>query len=260
VNVYYGRANGSDLQIVRLTGAGVLDITFGNSGIADVPVNFIDRDFLPQARMLLRQDNGQLLAGGAATPTVLLLRSAAARFNGDGLVDLTFGKNGVSSVVGLENSTSLLGLSPDGTLVLGAVERSSSIGAQQMRFARMFLSDDPVATLKARAITSQTTRSQILTVSYRDNDGINTVSLGDRNLRITGPGGFLRYATFNRIVSNSSQTGELVARYKLAAPGGEWDSADNGEYVVQLISGSVRDLEGNFAQARFLGSFVVDIA
>jgi hypothetical protein len=47
--------------------------------------------------------------------------------------------------------------------------------------------------------------------------------------------------------------------YTVAAPGGAWDTADNGTYTVSLAGQQVRDVLGSPADASTLGSFAVSI-
>jgi hypothetical protein len=122
---------------------------------------------------------------------------------------------------------------------------------------RFFIGDGPVASLKARRITpDQATISQVLTVTYRDGDNfIDTDGLDNRDLRVTGPNGFVQYARFKGFATFNGIA--VVATYKLPPPGGNWFFADAGEYVVQLVGRQVADVGGRFAAGRVLGRFVL---
>ena len=97
-------------------------------------------------------------------------------------------------------------------------------------------------------------------VIYSDNQGVGIGSLGTGDIRVTGPNGFDSLASFGKIVSDSH--GRVVhARYVLSAPGGFWDSGDNGVYSVSLQSSQVGDtsLPPNFANLGSIGTFVVAV-
>ena len=84
-------------------------------------------------------------------------------------------------------------------------------------------------------------------------------SFGNGDIRVTGPDGFEATATFVSADSTTNGT-PRTATYAIAAPGGSWNSADNGTYTVLLNSSGVRDAEGMYAPAQTLGTFKVDIA
>jgi predicted outer membrane repeat protein len=52
---------------------------------------------------------------------------------------------------------------------------------------------------------------------------------------------------------------DVVAVYRIAAPGGNWDPADNGLYEISLLGGAVEDIHGNPAAAAVLGTFSVNV-
>src|SRR4051794_18025798 len=102
------------------------------------------------------------------------------------------------------------------------------------------------------------TESAIFTVTYRDADGVNPTSFDNRDLRISGPNRFARYA--RAIGSSSNVTGtQRVVRYEIAPPGGVWDIGDNGTYTVRLHGGEVLDFADNASPSQQLGTFTVNI-
>jgi hypothetical protein len=100
--------------------------------------------------------------------------------------------------------------------------------------------------------------SQVLTVTYRDDEGIDVTTLDNRDVRITGPHGFVRYARLAAIGATADPRQRIV-RYKLVAPGGSWDESDNGLYTLSLRSLQVSDTSSHFARTPTLGTFSVNI-
>ncbi|MBD2460450.1 hypothetical protein H6G89_05275 [Oscillatoria sp. FACHB-1407] len=99
--------------------------------------------------------------------------------------------------------------------------------------------------------------TQTFTVQFADDVAVNVLSLGNNNIRVTGPNNFSQLAT---LVSATPAGNGIVrtATYRISAPGNVWDSADNGTYQVSLLSGQVFDTSGNFAAATNLGAFTVN--
>jgi predicted outer membrane repeat protein len=97
-----------------------------------------------------------------------------------------------------------------------------------------------------------------LTVTYADDIGISYDSLGDGDLWITGPNGFLAAATFVS-VDNPSDGTPRVVNYSVAGPGGSWDPSDAGLYQVYVEANQVSDTSGNFIPFSQLGAFAVSI-
>lgn len=95
------------------------------------------------------------------------------------------------------------------------------------------------------------------TVDYADNVAIAVSSLDSSDIQITGPNGFNSLATLVSV--NSSENGTpRTATYEMNAPGGTWDSEDNGTYAIALVGNQVFDTSGNPVPASNLGSFTVN--
>jgi hypothetical protein len=94
------------------------------------------------------------------------------------------------------------------------------------------------------------------TLDYADNLALDSSSLGNGNVRVTGPNGFDQLATFVSASPSGNGTPRTVT-YQISAPGGTWDSADNGVYNVAIQGNQVRDTAGNPLPATPLGSFTV---
>ncbi len=127
--------------------------------------------------------------------------------------------------------------------------------------SRTLLSAGPTAILRVipRAPAESATSIQFQ-VTYTDRDGIDPSSLDSRDLRISGPNDFARYARAVTSTANADATIRIV-RYKMASPGRGWDVTDNGTYTVKLRGAvdGVSDLDGHFATAQTLGKFTCNI-
>src|SRR5262249_939562 len=118
-------------------------------------------------------------------------------------------------------------------------------------------SDLPIATITPPAdVTTSGGMSYILTVAYADATAINVSSLGDTDIHVTGPGGFDTFAKFQGVDVNSNGS-PRVATYSLTPPGGSWDSADDGNYTVNMEPNQVADSDGNPVPAGTLASIRV---
>lgn len=92
-------------------------------------------------------------------------------------------------------------------------------------------------------------------VIYFDNAGIDATTLDSNDLRIIGPNGYNQPATFISALNGLP----LVATYSMAAPGGTWDSTDNGTYNVVLQANQVANVGGLFATAGLVGTIQISI-
>lgn len=82
------------------------------------------------------------------------------------------------------------------------------------------------------------------TVRFDDETGIGLGSIASSNLNVTGPNGFVSQV---RLLSKTQVGSKTVdGFYRLAAPGGSWDSSDNGLYTINVLSGQVKDNAGHF--------------
>lgn len=116
----------------------------------------------------------------------------------------------------------------------------------------------PVASLKAVNLTEATTTPFSFTVSYSDNVAIARNSIDSNDITVTSANGFSQVAVLDN-VSNSQNGTPLVATYRINAPGGSWDNADNSTYTISMRSNQVADVNNNFVPAGVLGSFNVSI-
>ncbi|KUJ86188.1 hypothetical protein AVO45_04310, partial [Ruegeria marisrubri] len=96
-----------------------------------------------------------------------------------------------------------------------------------------------------------------VTVTYADNEAIDTATIDVGDITVTGPGGALSVTGVSLDTANDGTP--RTATYTVAAPGGSWDSADDGAYTVALLAGEVADTSGNTVAANAnLTAFNVD--
>lgn len=115
----------------------------------------------------------------------------------------------------------------------------------------------PTARLIPPATVAPAAAHHQFQVKYIDLESrIDLISLGNGDVRVTGPNGYSANAVLVSVTV--SKTGRAaVGLYRIAAPGGQWDSADNGTYYVNVLAEQVRDQAGNYAVAAGIGSFTV---
>jgi glucose/arabinose dehydrogenase len=116
----------------------------------------------------------------------------------------------------------------------------------------------PTATATLSNVTTTGAAAYDFTVTYTDNRSVNVSTIDNNDVLVTGVNGFSQLAT--RVnVSVSTDGSPRTATYRLTAPGGTWDTTDNGTYTVALRTGQVADTSGNTAAAATLGTFQVAI-
>jgi len=111
---------GTGIGLVRYTSAGELDTTFGTNGIT--VTTFAGIAFDPFGFAV--QKNGDFLIGGVATTKSGRNEFGLARYTSNGVLDTTFGTNGlVTTKVGTRSDApSALLLQPNGQIVMGGFE------------------------------------------------------------------------------------------------------------------------------------------
>jgi uncharacterized protein YkwD len=117
----------------------------------------------------------------------------------------------------------------------------------------------PTAALaSAPDITTGGPADYTFTIAYNDNVAINSGTIGDSNIVVTGPGGFSAPASLVGVDSSAGPT-SLRAVYRISAPGGSWNTSDGGDYRIRLANNQVADTSGNFVPGASLGVFTVNI-
>lgn len=104
----------------------------------------------------------------------------------------------------------------------------------------------PSAAISAANIGTAGGASHTITVVYSDDTAVDVSSIGPSDINVAAPGGGTLVVTgFTNAVSDGGKT--VTTTYTVAAPGGTFDSADNGTYTVSLNANAVRDAAGNAA-------------
>jgi hypothetical protein len=119
--------------------------------------------------------------------------------------------------------------------------------------------EGPQASLAAVDLTTGGTTPYDFAVTYSDPAGVDIATLDSTDIVVTGPGSNPIAAEFVR-VNDSTNGSPRTATYRLAAPGGAWDIADNGTYTFEWAANQVADQLGNTRSTpTALGSIEVNI-
>ncbi len=259
-------ANFDGLGAIRLNNDLSLDTTFAGDGVADIAIAK-QSVFNSTASRVMAQADGKVLVLGS-TPIGpnqdYHYAMALARFNVDGSPDASFGNNGViitdvHATDDEQNSgSSAIGfaLANDGSIVVaGSAVSHASLGLEgdDLFVTRHWRDAAPAATARVYNIRAGSPGSQKIVVTYRSDQATDVSTLGNRNLRVTGPNGYVAYARF---ISSVALAGgkQIIATYKLAAPADGWSV---GGYALRLRSGQIADTAANFIVPRTIGSFDV---
>ncbi len=116
----------------------------------------------------------------------------------------------------------------------------------------------PTALLSVANITAAGSPSQSFSVTYSDNVAVSVASLGDGDLRVTGPNGYSNLVAFAG-VDSAPDGSPRTATYSVPAPDGAWSLTDNGTYHITLLEGAVTDIYNNPVAESALGAFTVAI-
>jgi hypothetical protein len=99
--------------------------------------------------------------------------------------------------------------------------------------------------------------SYLFKVTYSSSLGINTSTVDNRDIAVTGPDGYSQTARFYSLQVVNPRT--VVARYKVTAADGYWNNTANGNYTFTVNAGQVRDLSNNPTRLRAVGTMAVDV-
>jgi glucose/arabinose dehydrogenase len=116
----------------------------------------------------------------------------------------------------------------------------------------------PSALLNASNLNISSGNTYTFGITYSDNTAINVATLDSQDVRVTGPNNFSQLATLVSVDTNSNGS-PRTATYRINAPGGTWNTEDNGGYTFALQANQVSDTRGNFATAATLGNIQVNI-
>ncbi len=119
---------------------------------------------------------------------------------------------------------------------------------------------EPTAALEpSDPITAAGGSTTELVGTYQDNVAVDLASLGNSDIRVTGPNGYDELASLVGINPSSPGAAQYQVTYEITAPGGTWDAGDNGVYTVSVEPNQVSDTSGNYVAAGDLGDLVVAI-
>lgn len=117
----------------------------------------------------------------------------------------------------------------------------------------------PTADLTSAAnVTTAGGTTQTIKVTYTDDTAISAASLGNYDIKVVGPNGYSQIGTLVGVDKTGDGT-PRTATYSITAPGGTWDSVDNGTYSVSVLSNGIKDIVGVFAPSQSLGSFTASV-
>jgi len=145
-----------------------------------------------------------------------------------------------SEILGFPN---LLGVLPEtiattldpGTYYLW-LYRVSGATTYSLAFTVTALAGTPTGTVNTASVAvAPGGASSTFLATYVDDSGIKISTIGDGDMLVRGPNGFSSSVT---LVSTTSLSDGPVrgAKYRFDAPGGLWESSDNGIYSIYIIS------------------------
>src|SRR5205807_823849 len=112
----------------------------------------------------------------------------------------------------------------------------------------------PTASIAQNAVPVKSKTSVSFKVTWKDDTAIKVSSLSNGDVKVTGPHQFSSNATLISKTTNSNAK-SITATYKISAPRGKWNSADNGTYTITIRPKEVSDTSGNFVASGKLATF-----
>jgi len=175
---------------------------------------------------------GPLADNGGPTKTHALMPGSAAINEGGSGGGLTVDQRGQARVAGLAAD-------------IGAWESPAGAG--------------PIATVLSPADWRQPGPAPAtLTVTYSAETAVSGASIGDDDIRVTGPHGF--HALARLVAVDLPGDGPVrTATYAVDPPGGDWNAANSGRYDLTLQLGAVTDSSGTPVPEAVLGPLTVRV-
>jgi len=121
---------------------------------------------------------------------------------------------------------------------------------------RRFVLTESVAPTAVVVGSIPTTGPATISIKFTDNGLLNIATIGNMDVKITGPAGFESFLTLSTALPPENSN-TYTATFNVAAPGGAWDPADAGMYQIVLLDNAVRDMVGNFVPGGTLGTFTI---
>ena len=136
--------------------------------------------------------------------------------------------------------------------------RSSSppCGLQRLESRLCLASDVPIPELSAEPVVDGGAADYDFVGIFRRNYLLDHSTLDSHDMLVTGPNGFSQEGSLAEVMPGGFTS---WARYRIAAPGGSWDTSDNGIYTISLLPDAVFDVGGIAISPAALGTFVVNI-
>ena len=190
--------------------------------------------------------------------------SGAGSSDADGSIvsyhwDLNYdGKTFSADATGAAPTFSAAGITGPATRTV-ALRVTDDDGAAHLATAVVtIVTPNPYATLVTSKALTSALSSYSFQVRYEDDELVTRSSIDGADILVTGPRGFSRLAKLVS-VSGSADDDTLVATYSIAKSTGKWVRFDNGIYAISLQPKQISDNDDNFAAARKLGNFRINI-
>ena len=119
--IIVGQGSTSKIGVARYTAAGVLDTTFGSSGVVLVNPSTIQNSS-PSSSDVAISSSGKIFVSGTATVSGSYSSAVVVTLNSDGTLDTTFGVAGISTFMfssGVNNVARCIALQADGKIIVG---------------------------------------------------------------------------------------------------------------------------------------------
>lgn len=246
---------GGDFAVFRYTPTGTLDNTFDSDGVFTLNVAGTD-----VAYGVFIQDDDKIVVGGSSQDGSSQSRVAVLRLNPDGTIDSDFGNSGVATTDSntFERAQDVARAGDGHILVAGDTQNDFAVWKfQASDRGTMPPPDDqpPTATLNVSDFEPPIL-SHTFDVTYTDDVAVLFSSIGNGDLRVIGPNGFVAPAQL-LFTSTFSNSATITATYTYDPPGGAWGIEDLGTYTIVMSPLQVRDVTGNYVPGGALGTFTV---
>jgi uncharacterized delta-60 repeat protein len=135
---------------------------------------------------------------------------------------------------------------------------AGEVGTFEVNLGGVGAGSGPVATFPSgQAPPASGAASYDFDVTYSDANVVNAATIDGGDIVVTGPNGFSAQAS---LVSGGLSNGSIVtATYRITAPGGAFDEADNGTYSVAVLPNAVANIPGDPSPAGTIGTFKVTL-
>ncbi|MBV8782243.1 MAG: hypothetical protein JO353_12680, partial [Phycisphaerae bacterium] len=247
-------SDGTD-TLQRYNANASLDATFGNGGTATSTLDWGANGAI--------QTNGQIIVAGTAS-IGYEEGIAVARYNANGMIDTTFGTNGIviSPSAGYAGAAAAVDANGD-IVTVGSGYGSTNPTLTAVRYRSSVGITPPTATLVSSPTLIHSGQNQeLLSITYSSINGLDQNSLQDGNITVTRNDGSGATLPTYYLGATSNADGSVTVLYQVQKDyfGHYFDALDNGSYTVSIDDGAVYDLDGAAVAAATLGRFNINIA